>query len=135
MKPHRIINPTAITAELERRVLGRPDHLELLHEAAKEAAPLLANRGLMIMNHADNGDAFYVAIHRIAEHIEGDALAAAEATLDRIDATLHGLGGDERLIATEAACARYSPELDAAYYLGLAMGLRFANAVLPQSRT
>ena len=85
----------------------------ILTDARSEAAEL--RNGVMI----DDDDQVFQAIHRIAaKHHDLDREDAALERLDRM------LPGEVRQLGcvVDVACNRWSPEVVAAYYLGIAVG-------------
>lgn len=118
--------PRDVVAELTRSLSlpRQTTDLALLRLAAIEAATHLTEHGVMIQT-GDNAEAYDV-IARIAERFYRDQIADANAVLERIDDRQKGTES-----AQDAACERWRPEVDAAYYFGLAVGLQLALASSP----
>ncbi|MEO8520056.1 MAG: hypothetical protein ABI603_01760 [Acidobacteriota bacterium] len=102
-------------------IAGAPDQLAELQQADRAAAKLLkACRGVLITDQTAHFDLFETVAASSAE--AGSRIAEADADLKRFDDGAPVDGG-----ATDAACARWSPVLQSAYYVGLAAGLRLAG--------
>ena len=100
----------------------------ILADAEREAAELLDRiDGIMI----DEDDHVFQAIHRIAaKHHDLDREDATVARLDTM------LPGEVRLLGcvVDVACARWTPEVVAAYYLGIAVGSRIQPSAGPDEK-
>ena len=100
------------------------DHA-MLATAAQEASQLTRPRGLI----GDEDDVFQ-AVHRIAAR--HDDLETPGQRLREIEATLRTTG--THASAVDAATARWTPEVVAAYYLGIAVGERRGTRGTPVTR-
>lgn len=76
----------------------------------------------------DNNDK-YDAFETLARSLNGATMSDAEYHLERIDQVLHSQADNES--ATDEACARWTPIVDAAYRIGLSLGLRLAGNSIP----
>ncbi len=122
-------------SELIFTIRGREnveDHDAALLESAEQAVPAVLAGGVM-MDTVSN-DHIDDAIHNLAvKHTEG--LEVLDICLDRVgDALKNGcLPVKDDLLGLAAhdisglACNRWTPEVTAAYYLGLAVGHRLAR--------
>ena len=101
-----------------------PYEWEMLAAADKQAAQFLRAGGGMFMTAGEYGtDApfHYDALHAIAAMVIGaDDLAKHEAEFEAVHHQANGLD------VSGIAAAVYSPQISAAYYFGLAIGLRIA---------
>ena len=98
---------------------------DILASATLEASRLTRTRGLI----GDEDDVFQ-AVHRIAAR--HDDLETPGQRLREIEATLRTTG--THASAVDAATARWTPEVVAAYYLGIAVGERRGTRGTPVTR-
>ena len=89
-----------------------------------EAAEAVAD-GLVAAFGVLHGDAHLSAGAALARQFDGEAIAGAEAKIDALDAATRERS--DLPFASDAAAARWVPELTASYYLGLAVGYRLAK--------
>lgn len=96
------------TAGIRNGGYGEHETLRIADEYA--ARHLTALGGAIMADDSGHLD----AVADIARAREGETIETADKRLAQLNA------GDE-------ACTRYAPEIDAAYYFGLAVGLRLAG--------
>ena len=94
-----------------------------LFEDAARAAPAVSADGIMMDR--DLTPVFDV-VHQLAVKHWAE-LRDAEAELNRVDAFHKNLADSDIYDVSGVACDRWTPELIAAYYLGLAVGHRLAR--------
>jgi hypothetical protein len=86
------------------------DHVELFAQADARARAFLALNGVLLSG--DGDDRFYPLVIDLARQHEPERYAEAEKKLGQ---------------ASTATANLYAPQLDAAYYLGLAVGMRLVG--------
>jgi hypothetical protein len=87
-------------------------------------AHLEAGRNWMM---CDDDNQHWEAFAAIAIEDQGHNIEAATKDLDRLDAIIRQSAGLESGFPSDAACNRWSPEIDAAYHFGLALGFRLGR--------
>ncbi len=101
------------------------------HEALWLAAAARVARqmplGMSPVTRDDDGDLYYGSIEDVAREFADPDMREAEAQLDRCFETLQGAGhpADVQAIANEL----YRPQIDAAYWIGVAVGVRLGRAL------
>jgi hypothetical protein len=125
--------------------------LSARHQADRDrlAAAVAETKSLGLLETAwsvsEDSEDVYAVIERLARRFDGRDIVQAERALKTWDdvvtrAVTHpndppapGPRAIPRLgifdLPTDAACAKYTPFMDAAYYLGLAMGARLARTL------
>jgi hypothetical protein len=119
MTAQQIASIVGVAAQdYERRMLAAADD--------KAAAFLAAGQGVMMSGSSQHFAAFrdiHVAIDGEADYAE---LRGLLDEWDRLTGEMHGEGVPCEA-PSDAACNLYTPQLGAAYYFGLALGLRLAG--------
>lgn len=101
--------------------------VKMLSSAANAADTILAG-GAGVMIHPDRND-FFNAVDQIA----GEAGAFSEEEESALAEIGRAMAGTEFWDPGAIACDLYTPKVCAAYYLGLAVGLRLAAAAAPKA--
>lgn len=108
-----------------------PDSQEALWLAAAARVaremPLAMTPFTLLM---DDDDAFYRAIEDVARELAGPAMRDAEDQLDRCLTILNRSARPADLPAPcDSANELYTPKIDAAYFIGLAVGVRLGRVL------
>ena len=105
------------------------DHVNLFALADARAGTFLVINGALLSS--DDMDRFNSLVIDLARQHEPDRYAEAEKKLEKLDEAIEKAfppGARDDLDSTsDAACNLYSGQIDAAYYLGLAVGMRLAG--------
>lgn len=104
------------------------DRPRVLAAAHASAQMLLSGSSIML----SGDDDLYQVFESMAKSLEARMIREATTRLETIDELLRARidrGSDTRS-ATDAACDRWTPVVDASYYTGLALGLRLATGGL-----
>jgi hypothetical protein len=105
-------------------------HVELLALADARARAFLAINGALLSS--DGTDRFNSLVIDLARQHEPDRYAEAEKKLEKLDEAIEKTfppgALDDLDSASDAAANLYTEQIDAAYYLGLAIGLRLGGA-------
>jgi hypothetical protein len=127
---------TAVSAEAVTQIISSFAHQNerrLIFAADRAAAEMLQSGDSIMLAREDTDH--YRTFYAVAESLEGDAVHDATRRLEVIDERLRfhreKLNATTQLGATDAACDRWTPVIDAAYHVGLALGLRLAGVWVP----
>jgi hypothetical protein len=115
-----------MTAALIAAIIGREgddDAVQYLVAVDAVGDRLLHSRnGITINQHSDH----YKQMEGLAEQVNGKFVNRCEADLHRFP-EVKDRKGDRLLLASDCAGDRWIPVVDAAYYVGLSIGLRLAG--------
>lgn len=100
-----------------------------LAAAARVARQMPLTMSPFITDGDRGDDAFYGAIDGVARELAGPAMREAEEQLDRWLAILRTARPADLPAPCDSANALYTPMIDAAYCIGLAVGVRLGRAL------
>jgi len=105
------------------------DHVDLFALADARAGAFLAINGALLSS--DDMDRFNSLVIDLARQHKPDRYAEAEKKLEKLDEAIEKAfppgARDDLDSASDTACNLYTEQIDAAYYLGLAIGMRLAG--------
>lgn len=123
-------SPVTFVVHLDAAVSPADHHAIELAMAAAAFLPLYTSPAATPASASEGGVEIYDVISELAKRLVGPQITRADAKLERCEAMLNRVFPRpvEGLSARDAACERWTPEVDAAYFLGFAVGLRLAKA-------